>query len=128
VVGGGSTTYFWLDNWVGGASKHAIPLPFLIWPLIKGWRWGRWRGMGGGLEVRRGSGEGVCWRGKRILFWNVRPCCVILFCRMTLLIGGGGFLIPLTIILLRGHINILWCLTHLCRLVFFMLLGWNMFR
>jgi hypothetical protein len=29
VVGGGTSTYFWLDNWVGGSPLEiAIPPPF----------------------------------------------------------------------------------------------------
>jgi len=35
IVGGGSSTYFWLDNWVEGHLYVCNSHTFLIWPKTK---------------------------------------------------------------------------------------------
>jgi len=112
VMGDGSSTYFWLDNWVGGAPLR-VQFPRLF-DLIqdkgatvremeeKGWA------VGGGAWV---------WR-RRLLAWGEESdtecthCYLTFFCRTLLLTGGDGFLILFKDTLSEGLINISHHLVH----------------
>lgn len=98
VVGGGSDTYFWTDNWMGG-----VPLRIRFPCLFKlaentGQRLRTWRGAGGRLGVMRGAGVRAFMLGRRRALKNVLFYCMMLFCRLLFMIDGGGLLIPLTVI------------------------------
>jgi len=101
VVGGGGNTFFWSDNWVGVCLYRSNSLAFLTWLWINGWRSSRWRVEGGPMVVVPGSGGCVSWRGRRRRCLSVHFCCIMLFCRIIFLTGGGGCLTLLMVIPLK---------------------------
>lgn len=54
----------------------------------------------------RGAGVGACMLERRRMSHNVLYYCMMLFCRLMFMTGGGGLLIPFTAIQSREPINI----------------------
>jgi len=46
------------------------------------------------MGVRHEAGVGACMLGRRRVSHNVLSFCMMLFCRLIFMTGGGGFLIP----------------------------------
>jgi len=90
IMGNGSGTFFWTNNWVRG-----IPLGVRfsrLFELTEN-RWGpvmEMSKLGWGEGERRGGGGGDYSHGKRITLGNVFLCYVTLFCRLMFLTSGGG--------------------------------------
>jgi len=101
---------------------------FLICLLIKGWRWRLWRVEGGVLVAVLGCGGGAFLHGRRSVSGSVVLCCMILFCRIILLIGGDGCSIPFFAIQWKGLIIFLHQWRSLLLGVYLMMYGINMFR
>ncbi|RHN50187.1 hypothetical protein MtrunA17_Chr6g0454731 [Medicago truncatula] len=86
VVGGGRITFCWSDNWVGGVPlRDRFPILFSLaedrWVTVAEME-------GGWLEVVGVSGGGASLHGRKRVWWSV-----LLFCRITFMTGGVGFLI-----------------------------------
>lgn len=89
VVGNRDKTLFLEDMWVKRGYCYVIDLgDCLIWPLIKKLRW--WmcsESNEGGFQI--GGGVRSCLSGKMSWQSNMFCCWIMLFCRVTLLIGDS---------------------------------------
>jgi len=128
VIGGGGTTYFWTDNWVGGVPL-LVRFPCLFYLSVdKGVTWRLWRVESGVLVAVLGCGWGAFLRGRRSVSGSVVLCCMILFCRIILWTGGDGCSIPFLAIQWKGLIISLHQWRSLLLGVYLMMYGISMFR
>jgi len=89
-VGNGLDTHFWMDPSVDGVPISVwFPRLFKL-TVDSSVTVAEMFNLGWGFLVRRGSGGGGCLHGRKSWFWSVAECYLMLFCRLTLLIGGNG--------------------------------------
>jgi len=89
-VGNGMDTFVWTDPWFGGILlvvqfRQLYELCVNKWSLVgdmfvSGWEEGE----------QRGSGRGGCGSGGKSCYVSLGCCCLMLLCRFSYLISGGG--------------------------------------
>ena len=83
---------FWTDNWVGEFLYELDSADSLTCLCIENVRWLSWRRWDGRKEGVYGCVVVVLWCGRRRVWGSVDPRCITLFCRIILMIVGGGCL------------------------------------
>jgi hypothetical protein len=103
----GKIPYFWDDSWVGQGIILRERFPHIAGIFLEpGITMGKCIVRGGELEVGDEVGEDDCVCGKRKCWMFTVLCYIILFCRITFMIGGYGKLLTSSHFLSRkliGH-------------------------
>ena len=127
IVGEGRDTLFWHDTWVGDTSlKLKFPRLFDLY-VNKESTMEEMARLGWEVGGRGGSGDVVCWRGRRKVWRSALLCYTILFCRLQFMILGGGYLILFMVIRFEEHTILLLLQGQLLIVIWLMMFGIGVF-